>query len=287
MMVRPRVFAVVLNWNLRDDTIACVESVLASSYSRLSVIVVDNASTDDSVEVIRDHFGDKVELLTNHQNVGFAAGVNVGIQRALAGGADWVLLLNNDTVIAADMVERLVTSAARVKGAGILAPAIFYHDSPHKLWRLGDRQLSWMPIPVPVTRMGNADVIPVDYVTGCGMLIRREVFSAIGLFDSSYYMYYEDADFCRRARQAGFGIACIPAARMWHKVSKSTQRNIYRQRYLKSRYRMQFYKRNYSPVAWSYVGLSAVWMVALDLLRGKWEAARAEIQGMVDGWRSA
>ncbi|MCK4452603.1 MAG: glycosyltransferase family 2 protein, partial [Anaerolineae bacterium] len=122
------------------------------------------------------------------------------------------------------------------------------------------------------------------YVTGCGMLIRRQVFSVIGLFDPQYFMYYEDADFCRRAAKADFAIVCVPAARMWHKVSRSTRRDVSRQRYLKTRYRAQFYRHHYSLPAWVYLILSILWMTLKDLLRGDRQAAWACVRGFYHGW---
>ena len=282
----PKTFVVVLNWNLKDDTIACVESVLAGSYARQRVVVVDNGSQDGSVSALTDHFGEAIDLIVNEENVGFARGINVGIRHALAQGADWVLLLNNDTTVAPDMIERLMSVANRQASAGILAPAIFYYDQPERVWRLGDRHHRWLPIPLKITarNLKAREVLPVDYVTGCGMLIRRQVFSVIGLFDPQYFMYYEDADFCRRAAKADFAIVCVPAARMWHKVSHSTRRDVSRQRYLKTRYRVQFYRHHYSLPAWIYLIPSILWMTLKDLLNGDRQAAWACARGLYHGW---
>jgi GT2 family glycosyltransferase len=283
---QPTAFVIILNWNLKDDTIACAESVLAGSYARQRVVVVDNGSQDGSVSALTDRFGEAIDLIANEENVGFARGINVGIRHALAQGADWVLLLNNDTTVAPDMIERLMAVANRQAGAGILAPAIFYYDQPERVWRLGDRHHRWLPIPlkIPARNLKAREVLPVDYVTGCGMLIRRQVFSVIGLFDPQYFMYYEDADFCMRAAKADFAIVCVPAARMWHKVSHSTRRDVSRQRYLKTRYRVQFYRHHYSLPAWVYLILSILWMTLKDLLRGDRQAAWACVRGFYHGW---
>lgn len=288
-MDQPMVFVIIVNWNLKDDTISCIESVLAGSYTRRRVVVVDNGSNDGSVTAFTARFGKDVDLIVNKKNVGFAEGVNMGIRHALAQGADLVLLLNNDTVIAPDMIEKLVATANRWPNVGIFAPAIFYYDQPDRVWRLGDRHHRWLSFPLKVSsRILKAryipEILPVDYVTGCGMLIRREVFSAIGLFDSRYFMYYEDADFCWRATTAGFAIACVPAARMWHKVSRSARQDTIRQRYLKTRHRVQFYKYHYSFPAWIYLTLGTLWTILADLLRGNWQAAWACAKGFCYGW---
>jgi GT2 family glycosyltransferase len=288
-MDEPRVFVVILNWNLKNDTIACVNSVLASSCKRLRVVVVDNGSQDGSATAFAEHFGETIDLIINEENLGFAKGVNVGIQHVLAQDADWVLLLNNDTIIAPDMIEQLMAVADGRPDVGILAPAIFYHDQPERVWRIGDRHYRWLPIPVkvPARELKVREMLPVDFVTGCGMLIRRQVLSTIGLFDPKYFMYYEDADFCWRAAKAGFAILCVPAARMWHKVSRSTWEDVSHQRYLKHLHRVQFYRRRYSSLAWLYLIPNTLWVMFRDLVRGNGQAAWACARGFYDGWRSS
>jgi GT2 family glycosyltransferase len=286
-MDEPKVFVIILNWNLKDDTIACVDSVLASGYAGQQIVVVDNGSQDGSVQALTSRYGDTLYLIAHEENLGFARGVNAGIRHALSQGADWILLLNNDTVIAPDMVERLITAADCQPDAGILAPAIFYYDQPDVVWRLGDRHHRWLPIPtkVPPEEIETQEVLSVDYVTGCGMLVRREVFSVIGLFDPQYFMYYEDADFCRRAAKAGFSILCVAGARIWHKVSRSSHRHVGRLRYLRTRYRVQFYRQHFAFPAWGYLFLSTTWVVLKDLFRGDIPSARASARGFYHGWR--
>jgi len=287
-MRQPKVFIIILNWNLKDDTIACVRSVLAGSYSYQRVVVVDNGSSDRSVEAIAEYFGKTIDLIVNEKNVGFAAGVNKGIQYALAQGADWVLILNNDTIVAPDMLEQLMAVAIRYPNIGILGPAIFHYDQPNRVWRLGDRHINWVPIPFKISAkalQAGEKILPVNYVTGCGMLIRKEVFHAIGMFDEGYFMYYEDADFCRRAERAGFSIVCVPTARMWHKVSGSTHGKVSYQCYLKTRSRIRFYRRHYSLLAWCFLVLNILWSILIEILRGNKEMVWAYVKGFYHGWR--
>ncbi|MEM2676106.1 MAG: glycosyltransferase family 2 protein [Candidatus Bathyarchaeia archaeon] len=277
-----------MNWNLKDDTIACIESVLASSYPPDRVIVVDNGSSDGSVSAIINRFGKTIDLIANKENLGFAEGVNVGIRYALAHGAEWILLLNNDTIIAQDMIEQLMAATDFQANIGILAPAIFRYDQPDRIWRLGDWHPKWSPIPFKVPAWAlktRKTMLPVDYVTGCGMFIRREVFFAIGLFDPGYFMYYEDADFCRRAIKAGFSIACVPNAHMWHKVSGSTRRDVNLKYYWQTRSRVRFYRRHYALPAWFFLAMSILWRLLVFGLRGNRQAMKACAQGFYDGWR--
>jgi GT2 family glycosyltransferase len=238
-MDKPKVFVVILNWNLKDDTIVCVSSVLASSCKRLRVVVVDNGSQDGSALALVDRFGEAIDLIVNEENLGFAKGINVGIQHALAQGADWVLLLNNDTIIAPDMIERLMNMAGRRPDAGILAPVIFYYDQPERVWRIGDRHHRWLPIPLKVPA--------------------REL----------------------KTRET------LPAARMWHKVSRSTRGDVSRQRYLKHGHRVQFYRHRYSSLAWLYLIPNTLWVMLGDFARGNGQAAWACARGFYHGWRSS
>jgi GT2 family glycosyltransferase len=239
-------YVVILNWNLPWDTIACVESVQAGALCGVEIVIVDNGSTDDSMALFHDHLGDGVSILATGENLGFAGGVNVGIKRARREGARSVLLLNNDTVVAPDMIQHLVLAASQSPEAGIVGPIIYHYDQPDTVWRFGDREVRGLPVPVKL----SDQVIPeaagapflADYVTACGMLVRRQVFDTIGLFDTDYFFYFEDADFCRRARLAGFEVWCAPRAKMWHKVSLSAQKERPGTRYAQSWGRAHFYQ---------------------------------------------
>lgn len=287
-MTHPHVFVVIVNWNLKNDTIQCLESVLNNHYPSFRVVVVDNGSSDDSVLEISRRFGDMVDIIAIGENIGFAGGANIGIQYALDKGAEWILLLNNDTIIAPDMIEKLMQVAAQETSVGILGPVIYRYDQPNKVWRMGDWHPRWLPIPFMVPDKVlhfRQKAFHVDYVTGCGMLIRREVFCKTGLFDSSYFMYYEDADFCLRAKRMGFAIMCVPFAKMWHKVSKSTDGNPIYQRFLKTKYRTQFYRQYYSWLAWIYLVISVCGEALKQILKGNLLLARSCLLGFYCGWR--
>jgi GT2 family glycosyltransferase len=237
---------VTLNWNLGQDTVACIQSVLAAGVPAASIVIVDNGSTDDSAQVIAAHLPEVI-LVRNPTNLGFAGGMNAGIKAALDRGAESVLILNNDTVIDKTMVETLVEAQTALK-ANVIGPAIYYYDTPERIWKLGDVCSPWLPMPRPVTQQSSAFAagkpFQVDYVTGCGMWASRQVFEQVGLFDESYFMYYEDADFCRRVRQAGFSIWCVPRARMWHKVSVSARKDKPTNRYHWAMNQVRFYHRH-------------------------------------------
>jgi GT2 family glycosyltransferase len=287
-------YVVTLNWNLKEDTIACVESVLAAGVPPEQTVIVDNGSTDDSVETFAARFS-TLHLVCNEQNLGFGGGMNAGIAYALCQGAGSVLILNNDTVIHPTMIETLLTTEQAIHEPGVLGPAIYYDDGGDRsrLWRLGDRRHRWLPMPLPVKRsprsLPTAVPFQVDYVTGCGMLVRRQVFERIGLFDTRYFMYFEDADFCRRAQDAGFTVWCVPQARMWHKVSQTAQRDKPFNRYHRARNQVRFYHEHpHGPFAILREGYIAVKLAKTmlgDIWHRDWDLIGPTCKGTIDGYR--
>jgi GT2 family glycosyltransferase len=284
---------VILNWNLPWDTIACVESVQASALSDVEIIVVDNGSTDDSLALFQERLGDQVLILTAGENLGFAGGVNLGIERAIEEGAQSVLLLNNDTIVDPDMLRHLALAASQSPKVGVVGPIIYYHDQPEQVWRFADREYPGLPVPMklPEEAIVQAEGVPfsVDYVTACGMLIRREVFERVGLFDTRYFFYFEDADFCRRARMAGFQIWCAPQAKMWHKVSLSARKAKPGTRYAEYWGRARFYRtypHGFSrALTLSYLVLKLLLTTAQDVVHTDLALIGPAWTGFLDGQR--
>jgi hypothetical protein len=255
----PAVFIVVLTWNGKDLTLDCLESLEKLDYPRLYIIVVDNGSTDGTAEAVKGRYGDRVDLVRNDANLGFAGGNNVGIDHALRQGADFVLLLNNDTVVDPDLVGNLLAAMLPSPRIGITGPKIYFHDSPDRIWFAGGE----VHLCKGITRhrgirekdRGQYDEpIETDFITGCAMMVKREVFSAIGKLDESYPAYFEDTDFCMRARRAGFLVVYAPGGRVWHKVSRSTGGQLSpRKAKLKLRSGWIFFKRYARPYHWLFI----------------------------------
>lgn len=221
----PRVCIVVLNWNQRDLTLDCLESLGELEYppDRLQIIVVDNGSDDGTALAVRQGFP-SVTVLENDDNLGFAEGNNVGIRHAMALGTDYVMLLNNDTVVDPAMLTALLDVAQRNSNIGIVGPKMLYFDPPDVIWCAGNR-VDWETGGLIRLRADQADtendepVTKVDYITGCGICLRREVIEEIGLLDPRFFIYYEETDWCLRAHKGGWQVLCVPRARLWHKVS--------------------------------------------------------------------
>lgn len=221
------VAVVVLSWNRREDTLACLRSLAAVEEPALETILVDNDSSDGTVEAVRAAFPE-VEVLVNEANLGFAEGNNVGIRRALELGAPWILLLNNDVEVDQGFLRPLLDEAARRPGVGALGPLILFGPPSETIWFAGARYDPRKGYNGRQRGYGEQagprfeEVWETDRICGAAMLVPRAVFEEIGDFDTELFAYYEDTDWSLRARAAGHRLYVVPAGRIWHKVSSSS-----------------------------------------------------------------
>jgi GT2 family glycosyltransferase len=219
-----RVISVVLSWNGRDDTLRCLDSLERIEWPRHEAIVVDNGSTDGTAAAVAAAHPAVTVIDTGH-NLGFAAGNNVGLRAALDAGADYVLLLNNDTVVAPDLVTRLVEEAERRPDAGALCPLIYYLDDPDRIWYAGARFDARRGHNGRHTGYGERDrgqydkVREVGRATGAAMLVRRAAIEQVGMLDGELFLQVEDVEWSLRMRRAGWRIFFVPRGRVWHRVS--------------------------------------------------------------------
>jgi GT2 family glycosyltransferase len=218
-----RVGVVVLNWNGREHLGPCLDSLLRSDHPDFVVVVVDNGSRDGSVEYLRER-GD-VELVALEENRRFSGGNNAGAQRAIEMGADVLLILNNDTTIDPGALSAL-SDAVAGEGFGLAAPRIVFADDPGRIWYGGGSFSPWTgyvghrAIRRPVDAGADA-AGETDWVTGCALAIRADLWQRLGGLDSAYYIYAEDVDLCLRARDLDETIAYRPNAVVCHAVSAS------------------------------------------------------------------
>jgi GT2 family glycosyltransferase len=292
---RPRVCVIVVNWNRPADTLECLTSLAQQTYPSCEVIVVDNGSTDGSAAAIQAAFPD-VTVLVNATNLGFGEGNNVGLKYALARGADHVLLLNNDTIVDPALIDQLVQVAESDDHIAAVGAKIFFYSDPRRLWSAG----SIVNYTETVTRLrgyrqidqGQFEQIEeVDCVSGCAMLLRRQALEQIGLLDPLFSpAYFEDTDWCMRARRVGQRIVYAPAAMLWHRVSMSGggEYNV-RERYLIGFNSIQFMRRYANAGAWlkfflyAIVSLPLLYLVRVFQGRGRGVAAKG--LGLWDGLR--
>lgn len=253
-----KVSIIILNWNGEKDTIQCLESIrkLQATNYKLQIIVVDNASTDGSIESISKfqisrlqssgapatggQVNSKFQIIQTKANLGFAGGNNIGIRCALENGADYVLILNNDTILDKDLVVQLIKAAETHKEGGIFSPKICFasgfefhkgryakQDLGRVIWYAGGI-MDWDNVlgsnrGVDEVDNGQYDAVSdTDFATGACMFIKREVLEKVGLFDEKYFMYFEDADLCQRAKRHSWKVLYVPGAKLWHKVARSS-----------------------------------------------------------------
>jgi GT2 family glycosyltransferase len=219
-MTPPHIVVVVLNTNRREDTLACLTSLAAVDYPRHTTIVLDNASTDGSVEAIRTRFP-AVRVMPLAENRGYAGNNNVGIAAALDAGADWVLVLNEDTILAPSCFGELMRVAADDARIGILGPMVYHHDEPTVIQSAGgrlDRRWRAWHLGLNEDDAGQfAAPHDVDWISGCAILVKRQVIEQVGSIDARFFYYWEETEWCVRAARAGWRIVHVPAAKLWHK----------------------------------------------------------------------
>lgn len=296
-----RVAVVVLNYNGLDDTIRCLQSLRAVPDELQRVILVDNASeVDPGPDASRAYPG--VELVRNAQNLGYAGGNNRGIERALGLGADYVVLLNNDTVVAPSIIRSLLAAFATDESLGIVGPVINFLDEPGRVMTDG---VTFNPGPgteffrrlvVAVLPAGPSGppVVRVDIVNGCCLMVKAGLFNAIGMFDEQFFIVHEESDLCLRASAAGFGCAVVGESLVWHKGSSAFERAGRQwQRYFDTRNLYYLLKRHTGRVSSSRPLAPSLWHYLLyafyryDFAReaGNTSAAHAVIDGLYDALR--
>lgn len=286
----PKVFIIILNWNGCNDTIECIESLKKIDYPNFYVVVVDNASSDQSIDIIPRKYRD-ISFIEVKKNMGFAGGNNIGIKYALEHGAEYVLLLNNDTTVEPDFLSQLV-EAAQNTGAGILGPKIYFYYERAKIW-FGGGNINWLKtkgthahyMEIEKKEVIKKEPAETEYVSGCCLLVKKEVIDKIGLLSEDYFLYYEDADWCLRAKKAGWHIIFVPAAKIFHKHSRSAIEHSFPYIYYHSRNGLILGAR-FGSAALTY--LLSFWIFAKQLIKlligynRDW--ARPAIKGVVDFW---
>ena len=221
----PAVFVIILNWNGLQDTLECLGSLVSCDYPNFNVIVVDNGSTDGSSDTIRERYPE-VHLIRNDRNLGFAAGNNEGIRRALDHGAEMVWLLNNDTVVEKSTLSQLVTAAMESQMIGLASPIIRYYDEPEAIQFCGsyidweNKRIVKMSDPVK-----DNDLNMPICLWGTALFIKRDLIEKIGYLNEKYFAYHEDEDYSMRAVMAGFRNIVEHRAIIYHKNSRSTGSN--------------------------------------------------------------
>ncbi|MFH1847977.1 MAG: glycosyltransferase family 2 protein [Candidatus Omnitrophota bacterium] len=214
------VSVVILNLNGEEHTSECIKSLADSDYRDFHVILVDNGSTDDSPQKLKQRFP-SVSFIRNNSNLGFCRGVNIGIEYALENTTSkYILLLNNDTAVNKNFLYELVDVFMEHKDIGIVGGVEYRYDRPDKIRMAGHKFFWWIGLQGRVKKVRAPGPRDVQSVPGSCLMIRKKVIEKIGLLDERFFAYYDDADWCFRARNAGYRVAYSPKAGIRHRASQ-------------------------------------------------------------------
>ena len=225
----PRIAIIILNWNGWQDTIECLASIENLTYPNVQTIIVDNNSNDGSAQKIHQKFPD-IKIIQNVKNLGYAEGNNVGIREALRSQAEYIFILNNDTILDPSIFSHLLREAKNFNDLAIFSPRIYSYFTPGEVCFRGTR---WSPEKARFIFLkslntdfpdGETDIYETGYAMGCAMFFDRKVPEQIGFLDSNFFLCWEEVDLCTRAKKVGIPIFHVPTAKVWHKSGSTFQK---------------------------------------------------------------
>lgn len=288
----PKVSIIILNWNGKEDTIECLESLKHITYPNYEILLVDNGSTDGSVECFKERYPE-TEIIENGENLGFAEGNNVGIRRAMDKGTEYVLPLNNDTVVDSHFLEELIEVAEKDQKIGIVGPKIYYYDNKQKINSAGGT-INWstgVGINIGIGDIDNGqfnDCKDVDYLMGAAILIKKKLIKEIEGFNKEFFLLLEDTELCVRAQKAGYRTVFCPNSKIYHKEGVSGEKSP-NSLYYMYRNRILFLKKHfpYGYIKWNtvliYISIRTILGIMICLKQGKFASSQAMLKGYIDG----
>ena len=288
----PKVVVVILNYNGKVLAERCLQSVIESPYANKEIILVDNGSTDGTVEYLRNVFANII-FVANSENLGVAGGRNRGFVEAIRRGADYILSLDNDTRIVANMINALVEVAESDPRIGIVGPKTYMDNGSGRIQCAGGRVTYTQNVCAERGRgevdHGQYDKIEdVDYFPGFGFMARRDVFEKLNFLDETFYGYgHEDTDFCVRATQLGYRVVYVPKALLWHRGSATIGSYSPQKKYLEavnSAYFVRKYGTTKDRMKYTFfAGGGLIYGFVVQSFRGNREAVFAKARGIWDG----
>ncbi|MDS0526653.1 glycosyltransferase family 2 protein [Clostridium sp. SHJSY1] len=285
MIKEPLVYIIIVNYNGYQDTIECVNSLKKITYNNIEIIVVDNASTNNSYNLLDTEL-DNCTILKSNSNNGFSAGNNIGIKYALEKKAEYILLLNNDTIVDKNFLNPLI-EAMSDSLVGISAGKIYYYDRKKVIWSAGG-YLNRLKALGCHYGMNSPDLQKfnikreVSFLTGCCQLIRSSIFDEIGLYDEDYFLYLEDADYCLKVLKSGYKMIYEPKSVIYHKVSSSVEEFSEMYLYYFTRNRLMFMNKIEYRVGIKFISLTYFIFTRLISILKYRQKSKAILRGIED-----
>jgi len=278
--VSPGVCCVIVNWNGWRDTLDCLASLGEQDYKNLHVIVVDNGSTDDSVERIRAGFPE-VSIVETGRNLGFPSGCNVGLRAALKTSAEYIWMLNNDTVCPPDTLCKLVRRGESQPDAGMIGTVLFYAHDPTKVQAWGGGHIAPM-IALSTHFDKKTEFGPNTYLTFASVLVRREVFEEIGLLYGGFFMYYDDCDLCLRMQKTRWKIAMAEDTAVLHREGGSTPKG--ESPFMAKTVTVSGLRLILRQSPFAFFGIPAFALLRLGnrVAKGEWKSVPAVLRGILE-----
>jgi len=285
-MPQPYIITVILNTNRREDTLACLASLGRNTYRDHHIIVLDNASSDGSVPAIRSAFP-AVQIIALTENLGYAGNNNVGIKAAMAQGADWVFVLNEDTILDPVCLDQLINIGESDTKTGIVGPIVYHHDEPTIIQSAGGvLSRYWESWHIAQNEPDQQQFLhprAVDWVSGCAILVRRAVIERVGMVDERFFYYWEETEWCIRATKAGWRILHAPQAKLWHKGVRRDYRPKPSVTYYNTRNRFLMLMKHHAPLStWIVTWAQIARTLTSWTIKPKWRSAREHRNAM---WR--
>lgn len=292
----PKTSIVVLNWNNYQDTRECLKSLLDLSYPNYEVIVIDNNSTDDSFNQLKNEFENFI-FKKNQKNLGYSDGNNVGIKMALKNNSEYIVILNNDIVVTKFFLEPLVREAKKNEKIGLLNPLICDYNNPNYIQNIGRKMNIWLDkwpgvySNELIKNINGKKNIDIDSVQGAAYLLKASIVKKVGFLDSDYFLIREENDLSFRVKESGYIIKGIPKSKVYHKINSTFKRKTPIRTYYTFRNKIIFMRKHAKWYHWfTFLFVYIKSVINISLLNPikkrdqiSIENGKAAFIGMIDG----
>lgn len=246
-MMKKEIGIVICNYNKQDYVLKCLDSLFASDMDDFDVYVVDNASQDDSVRLIRERFGERVTLLVNKENLGGSGGFNTGLRKVLEGDYRYLMCVDNDIVFAPDAVSELRRFLEEHEDVAVVGSKAYFMDEPEKIWNFGgvisfERFIQQDQYKNCVDAGQLPEVVYGDYVPACSLMARVDAVRKVGIMPEDNFIYWDDMEWGYRFRRAGYKVASYGKSKVWHKAGGRNAGNTFIHYYM-WRNRIHFFRQ--------------------------------------------